>query len=166
MCAYQKSGSLAEKAKDWLGIDPSYEMTYSEPIDQVVSAAWYRHAIRPVVQDGALTLLLTHAIGAVLVLAGVAILARRLRQAVACGEAPSQLKNAPRRLKLLLGLQVALGVLAWLGFRPDTVGPLEWTLTIAHVLGGGLLLAQTAAVWCWCLRPAFAARTRFAGGVL
>jgi len=133
---------------------------------QVVSGAWYRHAIRPTVQEGALTLLLTHAIGAVLVLAGVAILARRLREAVARGEAPTELTNTPRRLQLLLGLQVTLGVLAWLGFRPDTVGPLEWTLTIAHVLGGGLLLAQTAAVWCWCLRPGFAARTRLAGEIL
>ena len=26
-----------EKAKDWLGIDPSYEMAYSEPIDQLAS---------------------------------------------------------------------------------------------------------------------------------
>ena len=71
----------------------------------------------------------------------------------------------PRRLHLLLGLQVTLGVLAWLGFRPDTVGPLEWTLTIAHVLGGGLLLAQTAVVWCWCLRSTLAAPARLDGRV-
>jgi len=128
---------------------------------QVVSGAWYRHAIRPNVQEGAVTLLLTHVVGAVLVLVGVALLARKLREALAEGELPTELARAPRRLHLLLGLQVTLGVLAWLGFRPDTVGPLEWTLTIAHVLGGGLLLAQTAAVWSWCLRPAFAAPSRF-----
>lgn len=128
---------------------------------QVVSGAWYRHAIRPSVQDGAATLLLTHALGAVLVLAGVVVLARKLRESVERGEMPRELASAPRRLHLLLGLQVTLGVLAWLGFRPDSVGPLEWTLTIAHVLGGGLLLAQTAAVWSWCLRPTLVAPAAF-----
>lgn len=125
---------------------------------QVVTGAWYRHSIRPVVEQGATTLLLTHAVGAVLVLVGVVLFARRLREAVRRGEAPTQLANAPLRLQVLLGLQGALGILAWLGFRPDTVGPLEWTLTIAHVLGGGLLLAQSTAIWGWCLRTGLAAR--------
>ena len=59
-----------------------------------------------------------------------------------------------RRLLLLLGVQLVLGVLSWIATRPAAIGPLEWGVTIAHVLCGGLLLSQTVALWMWASRHA------------
>ena len=45
-----------------------------------------------------------------------------------------------------------LGLLAWMGYRPGAIAPLEWALSVAHVLVGGLLLAQVVAAAMWSAR--------------
>jgi len=49
-----------------------------------------------------------------------------------------------RQVALLLGLQFALGALAWAGFRPGSVGVIEWAAGVLHVLGGALITARCA----------------------
>lgn len=109
---------------------------------QVVIGAWYRHALRPTPEGHAPSLLVAHALGAVAVVVLVLLLARALR---AAAQAHPRLVR-PRRLLALLALQAALGLVAWLGYRPGVVGPLEWGISIAHVLVGGLLLAECTAL--------------------
>jgi cytochrome c oxidase assembly protein subunit 15 len=122
---------------------------------QVVLGAWYRHGLRPAPgPDSALRLSL-HALGALLVVAGVAALVRRgaaLRAAE--GGLPGGLARALGLLPALLLVQLVLGGLAWAGFRPGKLGPAEWVLSIAHVLGGALLLAAQAVAGLWALRLA------------
>ena len=112
---------------------------------QVVLGAWLRHASRPSPEANAELLLLAHAVGAVLAAGVLIALARSARRTF-----PAQ----ARRLVLLLAVQLFLGVLSWIAARPESIGPLEWGVTIAHVLCGGLLLAQTVALWMWASRQA------------
>ncbi len=114
---------------------------------QIVLGAWYRHALRPSATDGAALRLMGHILGAFLVIAAVVLLARALDRV------GTELARKKRRtLVHLIGLQIGLGVLALVGYRPGAVGPIEWILSIAHVLGGGLLLFHTAALRMWA-RP-------------
>jgi heme a synthase len=121
---------------------------------QVVLGAWLRHGMRPVTAaDGELRLVL-HVLGAVAVIAALAALVRR-GAALRSEEPrlPRGLVRALRRTPVLLLVQLVLGGLAWAGHRPGEVGPAEWLLSIAHVLGGALLLANCALVWTWSLAP-------------
>ena len=112
---------------------------------QIVIGAWYRHALRPTPDAHASSLIVAHALGAAAVLVLGLLFARSLRGVAAAH--PGLVRS--RRLVALLGLQVALGLVAWLGYRPGVVGPLEWGISIAHVFVGGLLLAQCTALAMW-----------------
>jgi hypothetical protein len=68
------------------------------------------------------------------------------------GVLPGSLALALRALPPLLIAQLLLGGLAWAGFRPGALGPAEWGLSIAHVLGGALLLADLGLIALWSLR--------------
>jgi len=114
---------------------------------QIVLGAWYRHALRPTPMAEAAGRFMWHAFFALLL--GVFLVAL----IAACRRAKSEvLLRSANRLVLFLGLQIGLGVSAWLGYRPSAVGVLEWGLSILHVLGGGLLLAQTLFIWMWMER--------------
>jgi cytochrome c oxidase assembly protein subunit 15 len=108
---------------------------------QIVLGAWYRHALRPEAQPEATPRFLAHALGALVVLGAIAALAAALAR---LGTPAAQRDRT--RLVRLIGAQMLLGVLALVGYREGAVGPLEWTLAILHVLGGGLLLYQAAAI--------------------
>jgi cytochrome c oxidase assembly protein subunit 15 len=117
---------------------------------QVVLGAWYRHGLRPLPVAGHELRFALHGAGALLVLASAAGLARRGAALRATGaELPLGLVRALRRVPLLLFAQLVLGGLAWAGFRPGAIGPAEWGLSIAHVLGGALLLADVTVVALW-----------------
>ena len=122
---------------------------------QVALGAWYRHGLRPAAVEGVETRLALHIAGAVLAFAAVAYLAAATK-ALATGALSAGreveatlLRSRARRLHALLGLQVLLGLFAWVGYRPAAIAPLEWFLSIAHVLGGALLLAQCFALVLW-----------------
>ena len=113
---------------------------------QVVAGAWYRHALRDAAEPHMMRFLLhvTLAFGVVGVLASLTVFLKKVGS-------PGALR-ARRGLVHLLGLQFLLGILAWLGFQEGSVGALEWVLSIAHVLCGGLLLSQTLIVHMWAVR--------------
>lgn len=121
---------------------------------QVSLGAWYRHALRPEALAGAQTRLALHIIGAVAVFLAAAWLASACRRAAGGGDSPGAqaLCQGARRLHLLLGVQVLLGMMAWASHRPGALGPMEWGLSILHVLGGALLLAQCASLLAWSMR--------------
>ncbi len=133
---------------------------------QIVLGARYRHALRA---DGTVLghVFLAHMLVAVFVFAAVILASERLRRALraSTAELPAAARRLPGRMQALLGLQVALGVLAWMGYRPNSVGPLEIVFSIAHVLGGGLLLTLClqAVLWTRVLPPAESAATGEAG---
>lgn len=114
---------------------------------QIVLGAAYRHALRPVAGEASATLLAAHLAGAFLVFAVVGLFASRALRLGGEGV----LGRAPRRLAMLLGLQILLGLVAWVGYRPGAVGPFEWATSVAHVLVGGFLLAECVrdAMWSW-----------------
>jgi cytochrome c oxidase assembly protein subunit 15 len=144
---------------------------------QVVLGAWYRHALRPVEIPEAGMRFLLHAFGALLAL--VALL--RLAAALAGLEAPARAEPAGRALLAakrwitrILVAQLLLGFLAWIGRSsapgeasgaPVAIGPLEWSVSVLHVLGGGLLLSLCAYVLLWSKRlaPAHDAAQAIAG---
>jgi cytochrome c oxidase assembly protein subunit 15 len=120
---------------------------------QVFLGAWYRHSLRPAPRDGAAHLLLAHALGALLVLFLLALLVQRAARArEGLTPAPRGFERLLRLLPRLLWLQVVLGGLAWAGGGASTIGPAEWLLSVAHVLGGGLLFSATTLLWMWCER--------------
>ena len=114
---------------------------------QVVLGAWYRHGLRPEPVAGHLGRFALHGLGAVVVLGALAALALRGAKLRAGGFAlePALARAFVWLPRLLLG-QLLLGGLAWAGFRPGAIGPAEWLLSIAHVFGGALLLADTALI--------------------
>ncbi len=133
---------------------------------QVVLGAWYRHGLRPAPgADSGLRFAL-HGCGALLVLFALTTLWRRgalLRAAE--GELPGALERALRFLPALLVLQLVLGGMAWAGFRPGAIGPAEWALSIAHVLGGAFLFADVAMIALWARRLARGARAQAPSGL-
>ena len=122
---------------------------------QVVLGAWYRHGLRPVPASDSDARFLLHGLGAVLVLIALAALLRRAASLRASGTRfPAGLERALRHLPVLLLVQLVLGGLAWAGFRPGSIGPAEWALSIAHVLGGAFLFADLAVIALWSQRLA------------
>jgi cytochrome c oxidase assembly protein subunit 15 len=122
---------------------------------QVVLGAWYRHGLRPTPAGESGLRFLFHGLGALLVIASLAAL---MRQAAALraaeGQLPGGLARALRFLPGLLLVQLVLGGLSWAGFRPGAIGPAEWGLSIAHVLGGALLFAAIGVSVLWSQRLA------------
>jgi cytochrome c oxidase assembly protein subunit 15 len=114
---------------------------------QVLLGAWYRHGLRPSPDSLSNMRLAAHVMGAFLVMALVSALAGIMRRS----EVP-RLMTVGRRIHLLVGAQFVLGFLAWIGFRPDTVGAIEWALSILHVLIGSLLLSQVVVAALECRR--------------
>ncbi len=113
---------------------------------QIFFGAWYRHSLRPSPTAASSGLFVVHAVGALLVLVLIGGLAERLGSLEWSREAPAPLRRAGRLLGILLLVQVLLGGMAWAGFRPGSVGPLEWLFSVSHVLVGGLLLCQSTLV--------------------
>lgn len=122
---------------------------------QVFLGALYRHAIRPVAEADATGKLALHAVGALVVLCLVALFASALAKAAAKdpgSPASARLGLAAKRLVALLLVQLLLGAVAWAGYRPEATGPVEWGVSILHVLGGALLLSQTLVATLWVER--------------
>jgi cytochrome c oxidase assembly protein subunit 15 len=111
----------------------------------IVAGAWYRHAIRPAPLASSDVRFALH-----LVCVAVAVFALGRLMVRLQGASEPFLVRARRRLAALLALQVLLGLAAWTSQRSDpnaAIGAAEWGLSIAHVLCGALVLAQTAAIW-------------------
>jgi hypothetical protein len=148
-------------------VDPRALLASLIVFGQVVLGAMYRHAARtgaPVQtgqtvqtgqagQVGQLTeggpegLLMLHLLGAFVATAAVLWLAGAAQREEATGI--RALDNAPRRLLVLVLVQVVLGLMAWTAQTSVATsgagpGPAEWLLSISHVLTGALVLAQ-----CW-----------------
>jgi cytochrome c oxidase assembly protein subunit 15 len=114
---------------------------------QVVLGAWYRHGLRPEPVSSTGVRFALHAFGAVLVMASFAAVLRRATALRASGASfPPSFALALRALPILLVGQIVLGGLAWAGFKPGAIGPAEWGLSVAHVLGGALFFAALALV--------------------
>ncbi len=111
---------------------------------QIALGAWYRHALRPTANAEAGLRFVVHLIGAVVATAMVVLLLRGLRKATTAA-----LLRGRRRLHILLGVQILLGFLAWIGFRPGSVTTLEWVASVLHVIVGALLLGQCLALALW-----------------
>lgn len=122
---------------------------------QIAIGAWYRHGLRTGAFDDLDMPLSLHLVGALASFAVVLILAGRL-QAASGGPAPLWTRWA-FRLRALLLIQLALGMAAWLARDPRGLTPLEWTVSVAHVMVGALLLSQ-------CLLAALAQARRHALG--
>jgi cytochrome c oxidase assembly protein subunit 15 len=111
----------------------------------IVAGAWYRHAIRPAPlasSDARFALHLVCVAAAVFALGRLMVRLQNVSEPF--------LARARKRLASLLALQVLLGLAAWTSQRSDpsaAIGAAEWGLSIAHVLCGGLVLAQTAGIW-------------------
>jgi cytochrome c oxidase assembly protein subunit 15 len=101
---------------------------------QVVLGCWYRHGLRPMPIGDLRLRLYVHVGLAVVVLCTLLWLGRRLSGA--------GLVREGRRLMILVLVQVGLGLGAWGHWEPEAVGLTEGTLTVLHVLGGALLLAE------------------------
>ena len=119
---------------------------------QIVLGAAYRHALRPDDAPGAAGLLYGHLFVALIVLGVLSMFAGKLKRAAAEHDERPLLEGQARRIHVLLGIQILLGLLAWMGYRPGAIAPLEWALSVAHVLVGGLLLAQVVAAAMWSAR--------------
>jgi cytochrome c oxidase assembly protein subunit 15 len=105
---------------------------------QIVIGCWYRHGLRPMPIGDLRLRLYLHLGLAVVVLVSLIWLARRL--------SAGGLRREGRRLMALVFVQVALGLGAWGYWEPQAVGLTEGTLTVLHVLGGALLLAETVGI--------------------
>jgi heme A synthase len=108
---------------------------------QVVLGAWLRHTFSPVAQRAHLLVAFVAALGVLWL----------VRMAWTSGDRP--LRTGAVVLAALVGLQVLLGVEAWMAQfsqsrLPDTLEPTAYRVAIrtAHVLGGALLLSATVAV--------------------
>jgi cytochrome c oxidase assembly protein subunit 15 len=123
--------------------------------------AWLRHGLRAAVARGAALgyadlRLALHIGGAFFVFAALVAAARALALAGRMDTSAfgRSAKRSATRLRALLLVQVLLGLCTWAGQQPGSIGPLEWGLSIAHVLTGALILAETSAALVWSLRRA------------
>lgn len=111
-------------------------------VAQVALGAWYRHGMRTQ-QLGDVELRLSlHLVGALASFAAVLVLAGRLQ---AAGDARASM--LARRLRVLLFVQLALGMGAWLLRDPRGMTPLECGTSVLHVLVGALLLLNASLAW-------------------
>ena len=122
---------------------------------QITLGAWYRHGLRSPDLDappGALHMHMTVAfvvLGLVIALAiRLTLLARDLE-----GAAPDLARRivvSKKRLHALVGTQILLGFLAWAFFGdPEYVSVKESVFAALHLVVGGLLFLQTAAIVVW-----------------
>ena len=121
---------------------------------QSVLGAWLRHGHEP-------RAFVLHGAGALVAVAAVLWVAARFRRAAEGRSDAGALRVHVRRLRVLLGLQVALGAGAAGaiyglsgGMRALTIHPLELVLATAHVLVGALLLGSLASAALWGARLA------------
>jgi len=121
---------------------------------QSVLGAWLRHGHAP-------QALVLHGVGALLAAAALLWAAGRFRRAAERSPESTgrRLRAHARRMRVLLGLQVALGAGAAGaiyglsgGMRALTIHPLELVLATAHVLVGALLLGSLASAALWGAR--------------
>jgi len=123
---------------------------------QVSLGAWYRHGLRAEADGGSELRFALHFLGAAVTTALVVMLATSLKRAAneigASSAVADALRGVAKRLHLLLGLQLLLGLAAWAGYREGAIGPAEWSLSILHVLLGAMLLAQCAVAFAWSRR--------------
>lgn len=119
---------------------------------QSTLGAWYRHDIRPEALTDTTMKLHLHITGAVLVFAVVFLLAKKLK-ALAAEAAPA--RGWARRLHIAVGLQVLLGLAAWMANDLEVSTPtmVELVVTTGHVLIGAVLLSTALEVFLW-LSPA------------
>ena len=125
---------------------------------QIALGAWYRHTLRTGLAGEALGRLGLHLVGAFVTFGATLLLAARFQATLAglpqSPAIPATLLSIPARLRLLLGVQFALGFLAF-GLHgsgaPGQVQVAEWAMATLHVLVGAMLLAQVvmASMWSW-----------------
>ena len=130
---------------------------------QIVAGAWLRHS-------GLNLALLVHLVLAAAAVVAVLTAATRMGRAAEGRPERAPLASAARRLKQLIGLQVALGsasaigVYGFSGGFAGEVSGFELVFSTLHVLFGALLLLQTsnAALWVRRLAPSHAGSTALA----
>lgn len=115
---------------------------------QSTLGAWYRHNIRPDALADTSGKLHLHITGAVIVFIAVGLLAKKLK-ALAAEASPA--RGWSRRLHIALGLQVLLGVAAWMAndLQVSTSTMVELIVTTGHVLIGAVLLSTALEVFLW-----------------
>lgn len=115
---------------------------------QSTLGAWYRHDIRPEALSDTTMKLHLHISGAVIVFAAVVLLAKKLK-ALASEASPA--RGWSRRLHIAVGLQVLLGLGAWMAndLQVSTPTMVELVVTTGHVLIGAVLLSTALEVFLW-----------------
>ncbi len=125
---------------------------------QIALGAWYRHTLRTGLAGEAMGRLGLHLVGAFAALGAILVLAARFQAALAdpaqSAAMPAAITRVPTRLRLLLGVQFALGFVAFAlhgSVAPGQVQVAEWAMATLHVLVGAMLLAQVviAGMWSW-----------------
>jgi len=124
---------------------------------QITVGVYYRHDLRPVPLEDITWLLHLHLGLAVVVLAAVVVLGRQLASAAsrATGGAARVLRAQKARLHALLGVQITLGLIAWLSHSADEPERVTKPLLVSsflHVTFGALLLAAAAVAVAWTHR--------------
>ena len=114
---------------------------------QVALGAWYRHGLRPTPVADASTRFELHLVGALVLFLLIAAASTALAKA---DSAP--LRRIARGLRVLLGVQLVLGIAAFAANAPEGVTAAELVLSVAHVVGGALLLAWCALGAMWARR--------------
>jgi cytochrome c oxidase assembly protein subunit 15 len=115
---------------------------------QSTLGARYRHEIRPEALRDTAMMLHQHIAGAVIVFVAVGLLAKKLK---ALADAAAPARGWSRRLHVALGLQVLLGLAAWMAndLEVSTATMVELVVTTGHVLIGAVLLSTALEVCLW-----------------
>jgi cytochrome c oxidase assembly protein subunit 15 len=111
-------------------------------LGQIALGAWYRHGLRTQQLADVELRLSLHLVGALAAFAAVLVLAGRLQSS-----AEARALVLARRLRILLFVQLGLGLGAWLLRDPRGMTPAEWGTSVLHVLVGALLFLQAARAW-------------------
>jgi cytochrome c oxidase assembly protein subunit 15 len=126
---------------------------------QIALGAWYRHGLRTqqlaALDASALDLRLSlHLVGALATFAAVLVLAGRLDAGAqeSSSRAPHFARLA-RRLRVLLAVQLGLGLAAWLVRDPRGLTPFEWAASVAHLVTGAVLMYTSARAWVQSAAP-------------